>query len=135
MYKHNNIYQKKIPELLIPQFIINRNINSEIRYSSWEILFDTNEESSIITQFCNVILKCPIDNRKELVNNILLLGGLSNITGLKERLYYELKNNNEMDRIKQLKDYIRYKDPLFPSEIVYWVSTSLLTSIITFNHQ
>lgn len=40
-----------------------------------------------------------------------------------------------MDRIKQLKNYIRYKDPLFPSEIVYWVSTSLLTSIITFNHQ
>lgn len=40
-----------------------------------------------------------------------------------------------MDRIKQLKDYIRYKDTLFPSEIIYWVSTSLLTSIIAFNHQ
>lgn len=39
----------------------------------------------------DAILTCPIDTRKQLAENIVLVGGTSMILGLKARLFAELK--------------------------------------------
>ncbi|XP_055911230.1 actin-related protein 10 [Eupeodes corollae] len=81
-------------------------IPGSVRETAYEIMFsEDNEQSSLPYLILDAILKCPVDARTVLGENIFLIGGTSIIMGLLSRLKTELNtllsNNN------------RYKDKLF----------------------
>ncbi|KAJ7365540.1 Actin- protein 10 [Desmophyllum pertusum] len=66
-------------------------IEGQIREQTFDILFDgDDEEKSIATCLLDSILKCPIDTRKPLAENIVLIGGTVMTPGFKHRLLQEM---------------------------------------------
>jgi actin-related protein 10 len=62
-----------------------------LREVAFEVLFpEDNDKLGLSYIILNAILACPLDTRKELAENILLIGGTSMTTGLIARLKAEL---------------------------------------------
>ncbi|KAK2561837.1 Actin-related protein 10 [Acropora cervicornis] len=84
-------------------------IEGHIREQTFDMLFDgDDEEKSIATCILDSILKCPIDTRKQLAENIVLIGGTVMTPGFKHRL---------MQEIYCLLQSPRYKENLFMKTI------------------
>ncbi|KAL5008860.1 hypothetical protein ScPMuIL_014441 [Solemya velum] len=67
------------------------NIDGTIREHTCEILFEQdNEENSVPTLVLDALLKCPIDMRLELADNIVVTGGTAMLPGFHHRLQLEL---------------------------------------------
>ncbi|KAF7996693.1 hypothetical protein HCN44_002339 [Aphidius gifuensis] len=67
------------------------NIPGEYREESFELLWQRdNDNLSIPTMILDAIIKCPIDTRQQLAENILLIGGTTMTKGFKSRLNNEL---------------------------------------------
>ncbi|XP_044728651.1 actin-related protein 10 [Chrysoperla carnea] len=80
-------------------------VSGKLRETAFEVLFELdNDYQSVTTMILDAILQCPKDMRKELAENILLIGGTVMTTGFKARLREELLQQLESDR---------YKDKLF----------------------
>ncbi|XP_021913743.1 actin-related protein 10 isoform X2 [Zootermopsis nevadensis] len=68
------------------------NIPGKVREAVYEVLFEQdNDQISISTMILDAIIKCPIDMRKPLAENILVMGGTAMAPGFKARLLGELK--------------------------------------------
>ncbi|KAL3874651.1 hypothetical protein ACJMK2_037633 [Sinanodonta woodiana] len=66
-------------------------ISGEIRERACEVMFEQdNEEVSIVTLILDAILQCPIDMRKELAENIVIIGGTAMLPGMYHRIKEEL---------------------------------------------
>lgn len=86
-------------------------IPGSLRETAFEVLFpEDNDFLGLPYIIIDAILKCDVDARKELAENILLIGGTASIAGIKPRLKNEL-----MKLIKS--DY--YKDRLFVENIKF----------------
>ncbi|CAH3197374.1 unnamed protein product [Porites evermanni] len=84
-------------------------IEGQIREQTFDILFDGDEEEkSLATCLLDSLLKCPIDTRKPLAENIVLIGGTVMTPGFKHRL---------MQEIYCLLQSPRYKENLFMKTI------------------
>ncbi|XP_076244202.1 actin-related protein 10 [Calliopsis andreniformis] len=71
--------------------IKNINIPGEVREKAFEALWERdNDNLSIPTMILDSILKCPIDTRRPLAENILLIGGTTMAKGFASRLKAEL---------------------------------------------
>lgn len=82
-----------------------------LREQAFEVLFpEDNDHLGLPNIIIDAILKCPIDTRKELSENILLIGGTASVLGIKQRLRDEL-----MKLIKS--DF--YKEKLYISEVKF----------------
>nr|CAD7571212.1 unnamed protein product [Timema californicum] len=69
------------------------NIPGRIREQAFEVLFQPDGDgNSIPTMILDSILKCSIDMRRPLAENILLIGGTAMTPGFKARLLAELKH-------------------------------------------
>ncbi|KXJ24727.1 Actin-related protein 10 [Exaiptasia diaphana] len=80
-------------------------IEGQIREQTYDILFDGDEEEkSIATALLDSLLMCPIDTRKTLAENIVVIGGTAMAPGFKHRLIQE---------IYILLQSPQYKDRLF----------------------
>ncbi|EDO40166.1 predicted protein, partial [Nematostella vectensis] len=80
-------------------------IEGQIREQTFDILFDGDEEEkSLATALLDSLLLCPIDTRKTLAENIVLIGGTAMTPGFKHRL---------MQEIYLLLQSPKYKDKLF----------------------
>lgn len=67
------------------------NIPGCLRETVFEVLFpDDNDCQSLPHIILDAILKCPIDMRRELAENIFIIGGTSMVIGLLPRLKREL---------------------------------------------
>uniref|UniRef100_UPI00358EB191 actin-related protein 10 n=1 Tax=Myxine glutinosa TaxID=7769 RepID=UPI00358EB191 len=67
-------------------------IKGEIRDSVCEILFEEdNEEKSVAALVLDCLIKCPIDMRQTLADNLLVMGGTVALPGLTHRLMAELR--------------------------------------------
>ncbi|RWS26689.1 actin-related protein 10-like protein [Leptotrombidium deliense] len=103
-------------------------IRGIVRERTAEVLFeDFENEQSIATLILDSILKCPLDTRKLLATNIVLVGGTCILPGFKHRLLSELKSLADSSRYK---DRIYFKDFLFhspPSKENYtcWLGASI----------
>lgn len=86
-------------------------ISGLLREIAFEVLFpEDNDRLGLPYIILDTILKCPVDTRKELANNILLIGGTASAPGITARLKAEL--------LKLINsDY--YKDRLFISEVKF----------------
>lgn len=111
-----------------------------LREIAFEVLFpDDNDHLGLPYIILDAILKCPIDTRKELSENILLIGGTASAPGVTARLRAEMM---------KLIDSDFYKDRLFIQNVKFhtapakpnftaWVggsiysSTDLIASSIT----
>ncbi|RUS89670.1 hypothetical protein EGW08_002591 [Elysia chlorotica] len=67
------------------------NVSGRIREHSCEVLFEQdNEETSIATLLLEALVKCPIDTRKALSSNVVVIGGTAMMPGFYHRLNMEL---------------------------------------------
>ncbi|KAK3918757.1 Actin-related protein 10 [Frankliniella fusca] len=67
------------------------NISGDVRENAFNILFEQDaDQISVSTMMLDAITKCPIDMRKPLAENILLIGGTSMAVGMKARIQEEL---------------------------------------------
>lgn len=82
-----------------------------LREIAYEVLFpEDNDHLGLPYIILDAILKCSLDTRKELAENILLIGGTASALGIAARLKNEL--------LKLIKsDY--YKDRLFINEVKF----------------
>ncbi|ESN97352.1 hypothetical protein HELRODRAFT_187347 [Helobdella robusta] len=77
-------------------------IPGKIREETCELLFDRDDgDISLVTLIINSILKCPIDTRRELMENIVLMGGTTMLPGFKARVMNELKATVQEARYKE----------------------------------
>lgn len=82
-----------------------------LRETAFEVLFpEDNDHLGLAYIIIDAILKCPVDTRKDLAENILLIGGTSSVMGMKPRLRDEL-----MKLIQS--DY--YKERLYVNEVKF----------------
>uniref|UniRef100_A0A3P9HL57 Actin related protein 10 n=1 Tax=Oryzias latipes TaxID=8090 RepID=A0A3P9HL57_ORYLA len=67
-------------------------INGSVRDSVMEILFEQdNEEKSVASLILDALVKCPIDTRKVLCENLVVIGGTSMLPGFLHRLLSEIR--------------------------------------------
>ncbi|CAH1790732.1 unnamed protein product [Owenia fusiformis] len=79
-------------------------IDGKIRENSCEVLFERdNDEKSIATLILDAILECPIDIRRVLAENIVVVGGTAMLPGFQHRLLAE---------VHELVEQQRYRDKL-----------------------
>ncbi|KAM9553870.1 actin-related protein 10-like [Salvelinus alpinus] len=79
-------------------------IKGTIRDSVMEMLFEQdNEEKSVATLVLDTLVKCPIDTRKALSENLVIIGGTAMLPGFLHRLLAE---------IRLLVDKPKYRDAL-----------------------
>ena len=82
-----------------------------LREIAFEVFFpEDNDRLGLPYIILDAILKCPLDTRKELANNILLIGGTASAPGITARLKTELLK-------LMASDY--YKDRLFINEVKF----------------
>ncbi|XP_064184952.1 actin-related protein 10-like isoform X1 [Anguilla rostrata] len=78
-------------------------IKGSIRDSVMEILFEQdNEEKSVATLVLDALLKCPIDTRKALSENLVVVGGTAMLPGFLHRLLAEIRFLAEKPRYQQV---------------------------------
>lgn len=67
-------------------------VRGSIRDSLMEILFEQdNEEKSVATLILDTLVKCPIDTRKVLSENLVVIGGTAMLPGFLHRLLAEIR--------------------------------------------
>uniref|UniRef100_A0A8C9ZL81 Actin related protein 10 n=1 Tax=Sander lucioperca TaxID=283035 RepID=A0A8C9ZL81_SANLU len=67
-------------------------VKGSIRDSVMEILFEQdNEEKSVASLILDALVKCPIDTRKVLSENLVVIGGTAMLPGFLHRLLAELR--------------------------------------------
>ncbi|KAJ3580725.1 hypothetical protein NHX12_034217, partial [Muraenolepis orangiensis] len=68
-------------------------IKGSIRDSVMEILFEQdNEEKSVASLILDTLVKCPIDTRKVLSENLVVIGGTAMLPGFQHRLLAEIRH-------------------------------------------
>ncbi|XP_033023636.1 actin-related protein 10 [Lacerta agilis] len=77
-------------------------VNGAIRDSVVEILFEQdNEEKSVATLILDSLVECPIDTRKQLAENLLVIGGTAMLPGFLHRLMAEIRHLVEKPKYKE----------------------------------
>lgn len=67
-----------------------------------EILFEQdNEEKSVATLILDSLMQCPIDTRKQLAENLVIIGGTSMLPGFLHRLLAEIRYLVEKPKYKK----------------------------------
>lgn len=124
--EHDNMDKFVIPlssnmYILVPSFVRSR---------CTQVLYDN--ERSIATLILDCVLKCPIDIRNELIQNLLLIGGGVFIPGFRVNLIEELvkctENDGNYKNLKRLVGKIGFMDNAFIPSITSWVGASLAAS-------
>ena len=103
-------------------------IDGTLRAHTYEILFEGDEEEkSLATILLDAIVKCPIDCRKAMAENIVLVGGTCMSPGFESRLLAEIKvllnsvTYNEQLAIKTVK----LRHPPVHSNYVSWLGGAI----------
>uniref|UniRef100_A0A8C5SJ63 Actin-related protein 10 n=1 Tax=Laticauda laticaudata TaxID=8630 RepID=A0A8C5SJ63_LATLA len=78
-------------------------INGSIRDSVVEVLFvQDNEEKSVATLILDSLMECPIDTRKQLAENLIIIGGTAMLPGFLHRLMAEIRYLVEKPKYKEI---------------------------------
>lgn len=71
-----------------------------VRENACEVLFEVyGYESSVATLILDALRQCPRDSRKLLADNIVLIGGTTQLPGFRHRLHEELKTFIKSDNL------------------------------------
>lgn len=111
---------------------ITLNVDGELRAHAADILFQGDDEGqSIATLILDSILKCPIDCRKVLAENIVLVGGGVMMPGFESRLMAELKHLLQTERYNRTLfiKKLAFKRPPVPANYCSWQGGALLGAL------
>lgn len=104
--------------------------------ASMEIFFDQHERSENINlawMICNSLLNMSLTNRILACQNLILVGGLFMIPGVKKRLveeiYYTIDNIQKYQELQSLKEAIKIEKSIYPPNIQTWIGASLLSCL------
>ncbi|XP_028677032.1 actin-related protein 10 [Erpetoichthys calabaricus] len=107
-------------------------IKGSIRDSVIEILFEQdNEEKSIATLILDSLIKCPIDTRKTLSENLVIIGGTAMLPGFQHRLLAEIRALKEKPKYKQSlsnKNFRIHSPPAKPN-CTSWLGGAIFGSL------
>lgn len=109
-------------------------VNGTIREHSCEVLFEQdNEHQSLSTIILDAIINSPIDMRRDLAENIVIIGGTSMLPGFHHRLcvelYHLLKNNKYQNELS-IKLFKFHKLPT-KENCACWLGGALLGALET----
>lgn len=106
-------------------------VPGNLREGACEILFEIfGHEHSLTTLVVETILSAPIDCRRCLAENVLVIGGLANLPGLEQRLFDELKNIDKYERFRRkIPDTFKFHKPICPSNYVAWLGASMFCTL------
>jgi len=103
-------------------------LEGQVREQTFDILFEGDEEEqSLATAILDCIMKCPIDTRKQLAENIVLIGGTSVMPGFRHRLMQELHVALRSPRYKDvlfIKTIKMHKTPV-PENCAAWLGAAI----------
>lgn len=102
-----------------------------LREGACEMLFEIyGHEHSLVTMIIETILMAPIDCRKLLCENIVIVGGLANLPGLERRLAEELLNigSKFSNQTTKPPNSFKFHKPICPKNYVSWLGASMFCS-------
>lgn len=100
-----------------------------VREAACEMFFEEQgEELNLVKLILDAVLDCPTDSRKQLISNLVLIGGTSMLAGLKHRLQQELIHT--VNNSKHYKNKIFFKEFKFhqlpcKENYVCWLGSSI----------
>eukprot|EP00043_Microstomoeca_roanoka_P030361 m.26090 g.26090 ORF g.26090 m.26090 type:complete len:412 (+) comp9972_c0_seq4:266-1501(+) len=111
-------------------------IPGEARVACADCLFEDSEEgSSLQSLILETVAKSPVDDRKALASNIVLLGGTTQMRGFRYRLLTELKNaqaSPENDTEETATLAFGFLSCPFPPNILVWMGASIASALPNF---
>ncbi|CAL8315984.1 unnamed protein product [Merluccius merluccius] len=107
-------------------------IKGSIRDSVMEILFEQdNEEKSVASLILDTLVKCPIDTRKVLSENLVVIGGTAMLPGFQHRLLAEIRHLVEKPKYRDVlatKSFRLHAPPAKPN-CTAWLGGAILGSL------
>lgn len=102
-------------------------VPGNLREGTCEIFFEIfGHEHSITTMIVETILMAPIDCRRSLAENIIVIGGLANLPGLEHRLFEELKSIDKYERFRRkIPDKFQFHKAICPKNYISWLGASM----------
>eukprot|EP00112_Aurelia_sp_Birch-Aquarium-sp1_P023144 Seg679.1 transcript_id=Seg679.1/GoldUCD/mRNA.D3Y31 product="Actin-related protein 10" protein_id=Seg679.1/GoldUCD/D3Y31 len=103
-------------------------IDGKIRANSFNAMFDGDEEEkSVATTILSAIARCPIDCRKALSENIVLIGGSTMVPGFEARILAELKQqlNGGLFSKKLAFKNLKLRRPPVQANYVSWLGAAI----------
>jgi actin-related protein 10 len=112
------------------QFVLS--IPGIVRESAYQVLFEqVANESTIAIMILDAISSTPIDSRRALASNILLIGGTGMALGLRSRLSDELRNLvtscPQYANLTQMSEF-KFHTPPCPVNYVSWLGSAIYAS-------
>ena len=107
-------------------------VEGQIREQTYDVLFEGDGEGkSIASILLDAIMNSPIDARKPLAENIVLIGGTSMAHGFKHRLLQEL--HSKLQSLKYQKKLciqtLKLHEPPVKANCVAWLGSSIFGSL------
>lgn len=102
-------------------------VPGNLREGACEIFFEIfGHEQSLTTMLIETILMAPLDCRRSLAENILVIGGLANLPGFEHRLSRELTKIDRQERFKRkIPDKFKFHRPICPRNYISWLGASM----------
>lgn len=102
-------------------------IPGNLREGVCEIFFEVfGHEHSVTTMIIETILMAPIDCRRTLAENLLVIGGLANLPGFEHRLSKELQNISRYERFRRkIPEKFKFHKSICPKNYVCWLGASI----------
>ncbi|XP_055496466.1 actin-related protein 10 [Leucoraja erinacea] len=98
-------------------------VKGSVRDSVIEMLFEQdNEEKSIATLILDSLLQCPIDTRKHLAENLVIIGGTAMLPGFLHRIMAEIRCLVEKPKYKEVlatKTFKVHTPPAKPNSVAW----------------
>ncbi|XP_046849297.1 actin-related protein 10-like [Xenia sp. Carnegie-2017] len=107
-------------------------VEGQIREQTFDVLFEVDEEEkSIATLMLDAVINSPIDTRKELAENIVVIGGTSMAPGFTHRLLQELHSQLQSSKYQNrlhIKTF-KFHNPPVKANCVVWFGGSIFGSL------
>ena len=103
-------------------------VDGQTREGACEVLFEQDcDRLSLSTMVLDALIAAPLDTRKELARNIIIIGGSASQLGLKARLFEELGHLMAQDHYKHKLKIEEFKlhVPLGKENFASWVGASI----------
>ncbi|XP_059610852.1 actin-related protein 10 [Phlebotomus argentipes] len=103
-------------------------VSGELRETAFEVLFpEDNDHLGLPYLILEAILKCPLDMRRQLSENIVLIGGTAMIPGLTARLQEELKHllDSDLYKGKLFLQSFKFHTPPAKANFTAWLGGSI----------
>ncbi|KAH8853565.1 Actin-related protein 10 [Schistosoma japonicum] len=108
-------------------------IPSDIRELTVECLFSgDNDQITITTLILQSIMLAPIDIRRKLAENIVLIGGTTMLPGFVPRLMEELNSHVELPeflKLQALKGFFKFHNPPAEANYVGWLGGAIFGAL------